>query len=423
MPKFRKLLRNRNFLLYSVGQAFSQFGDRLVQIVLIGFVYKRWPGSTFQLAKLFFFTLIPSFFISPIAGVYVDRWNKKYVMIISDAFRAITILLIPFFFIYRENIVPIYTVIFLIFAAACFFLPTKLAIIPNLVPKEDLLLANSASSITWVGSGIIGFSLGGVLAEWIGIKNSLYINSTVYFLSALSFLFLVYSMKNRDRGAKKPATPQPTKKVLEKSFFHDLKEGIKTLFSDGRIRFVTYIFFALFSMVGAVYVVAVVFIQETLESMTRHVGLFSMCIFAGLIAGSFIYGKVGQKLSRTKTIFVSIFLTGISINIFSIGLKIMKSFLFGSLSAALLGFFIAPIYVTATTIIHESIESRLRGRIFSSIGIIMNIGFLSFMLMSSMLAEHIDRFWILIVCGSGFAAFGIISVLVGFLKEVNFFSS
>src|SRR4030042_786140 len=104
MPKFRTLLKNRNFVLYSIGQAFSQFGDRLVQIVLIGFIYKRWPGSTFQLAKLFFFTVIPAFLISPVAGVYIDRWNKRYVMIASDIFRAAAILLIPLFFIYSKNI-------------------------------------------------------------------------------------------------------------------------------------------------------------------------------------------------------------------------------------------------------------------------------------------------------------------------------
>ncbi len=123
MPKFRTLLKNRNFVLYSVGQAFSQFGDRLVQIILIGFVYKRWPGSTFMLAKLFFFTVVPSFFISPIAGVYIDRWNKKYVMIVSDMFRAMAILCIPLFFIHGENIIPIYIIIFFVFASACFFLP------------------------------------------------------------------------------------------------------------------------------------------------------------------------------------------------------------------------------------------------------------------------------------------------------------
>ena len=422
MPDYRTLLKNRNFVLYSVGQAFSQFGDRLIQIVLIGFVYKRWPGSSFQLAKLFFFTLIPSFFISPIAGVYIDRWNKRYVMIASDVFRAVFILLIPLFFFFYENAIPIYVTIFLVFAAACFFLPARLSIIPKLVPRDDLLIANSASSMTWVVSGIIGFSFGGVLAEWVGIRNSLFVNSAVYVLSAASFLLLVYSMKRRNYSDEPQLTHPRIKTIFRKSFFHDFTEGLKTLFYDKKIRFIAYILFIFSSLMGAMYIVGVVFIQETLESMTKDVGILGMCLFAGLLLGSFIYGKIGNRLPRTKTIFMSIFLSGIFIDVFTIGLEMTKSLWFGSASAFLLGFFVSPIYVAATTIIHESTESNLRGRIFSSIGILMNLGFLVFMFASSMLAEHIDKIWILVACGSGFALFGIISMAVGFLKEFTFSS-
>jgi MFS family permease len=421
MPHFRTLFKNRNFVFYSIGQAFSQFGDRLVQIVLIGFVYKRWPGSTFMLAKLLFFTVIPSFFISPIAGVYIDRWDRKYVMIASDVFRALAILAIPLFFIYGESIMPIYIIIFLVFAAACFFLPARLSVIPNLVSREDLLIANSASSITWVASGIAGFSLGGILAEWIGIKNSLYMNSFVYILSAVSFLFLVYSMKGR-KSHSQPEAPLQKKTIFKKSFIRDLIKGLKTLIFDRKMRFVAYVFFILSSIMGAMYVVSVVFIQETLGSMTKDVGIFGMCLFLGLLIGSYIYGKVGNRLPRAKTIFISIMLMGLSLNTFAVALKMLKSFWLGGISAGLLGFFISPVYVTANTIIHESVESNLRGRIFSSIGIIMNLGFLLFMFMSSILAERIDKFWILLACGSGFLLFGIISTLAGLLKKTTFSS-
>ena len=423
MAKFRTLLKNRNFVLYSIGQAFSQFGDRLVQIVLIGLVYKRWPGSTVQLAKLFFFTVVPSFFISPIAGVYIDRWNKKHVMIVSDVLRAIAILLIPIFFLYKESIIPIYAIIFFIFASACFFLPARLSIIPTLVSKEDLLIANSASSITWVAAGIAGFSLGGLLAEWIGIRNSLLINALVYLLSATGFTLLLFRMRNGKKFSKPVFNPHEIKEVIRKSFRHDLIEGVKAIFFEKKIKFVVYIFFVFSSMIGAIYVVSVVFIQETLKSMTKYVGIFSMCLFAGLLVGSYIYGKIGQRFSRTKTIFFSLMLAGASINAFAVGLKIIQSLWAGCASAALLGLFISPIFVTSNVIIHECTESNLRGRIFSSIGIAMNLGFLLFMFLSSVLAEHIDRFWILMACGSGFSIFGLVNFLASFLKKTTFSSS
>ena len=408
MPHFRKLLRNRNFVLYSVGQAFSQFGDRLVQIVLIGFVYKRWPGSTFQLAKLLCFTLLPAFVISPIAGVYIDRWNKKYVMVVSDMFRAAAILCIPVFFVYRASVVPVYIILFLTFTAACFFLPTRLSVIPSLVSKEDILLANSASTITWVISGIAGFSFGGLLAEWIGVERSLYLNSAVYFLSAASFFFVLYSSR-----AAAPA---------EKTFFHDFRTGLKTLFSNKKMKFVMFSFFVVSSMIGACYVVLVVFIQETLHTMTKYVGLFSMCVFIGVFAGSLIYGKTGHRVSREKTVFLSIFLTGISMDIFVAGLRMTGSVPFGGIAAFLVGLFLSPAYVTANTIVHETIDRNLRGRIFSSLAVIMNFGFLLFMFLASFLAEHIDRLWILVACASGFAVFGLVGLVsfpTGYLREIN----
>ena len=422
MPKFRKLLKNRNFVLYSAGQTFSQFGDRLVNIILIGFVYKKWPGSTFMLAKLFVFTLLPSFFLSPIAGVYVDRWNKKYIMIASDLFRAIAILVVPAFFLYGESIIPIYITIFLIFAAACFFLPARFSIIPNLVPKEDLLLANSASSITWVTSGIIGFSLGGVLAEWIGIKESLYLNSFVYLLSAVSFALLAYSMR-KNIFSKQKTSSDDAEKISSKSMFRDIKEGLKTLFSERKIKIVASLFFILSSLLGASYVVFVVFVQETLGSMTKDIGLLSMCLFLGVLMGSYVYGKIGEKLSKEKTISASFFLTGFFIIVFTVGLKATRLFLFGGASILLAGFFIAPLYVTANTIIHETVDKNLRGRIFSSIGIIMNLGFLFFMFLSSILAERVGQMWILIVCGLVFIVLGIKTIKAGFLKDVTLSSS
>ena len=419
MPKFRTLLKNKNFVLYSIGQAFSQFGDRLVQILLIGLVYKRYPGSSLQLAKLFCFTVLPSFFLSPVAGVYIDRWNKKYVMMISDIFRAVAILLVPVIFIYRESIVPIYAIIFFVFAAACFFLPARLAVIPGLVPKENLLLANSASSITWVIAGITGFSLGGVLAEWIGIKNGLYLNALVYFLSAASFLMLAFSVKKRTQDAPGPREPVDVTKILKKSFLDDFKEGLKVLFLDKKIRFVAFTFFLFSSMIGALYVVGVVFIQDVMRSMTKDIGIFAMFLFIGLLVGSYMYGKTGKKFHRTKTVFASVFLTGLSIDAFVVGLKAMQSFWFGNAAMFCLGLFISPVYVTANTIIHETIESRLGGRVFSSIGIIINIGFLSFMFISSTLAEYVGRFWVLVFCGTLFSIFGIVNLIAEFLKKEN----
>ncbi|RKY38040.1 MAG: MFS transporter, partial [Candidatus Omnitrophota bacterium] len=83
------LLKKRNFFLLWISQIISQFGDRLTQMALIGLVYEIMPASSFSLAKVMSIPLIAVFLISPVAGVYIDRWDKQKTMYISDFLRGI----------------------------------------------------------------------------------------------------------------------------------------------------------------------------------------------------------------------------------------------------------------------------------------------------------------------------------------------
>ncbi len=411
MARYRELLRNRNFLLYSVGQLISQFGDRLVQITLVGLVYKISPHSTMQLAKVFSFTVIPAFFVSPIAGVWVDRWNNKKTMIICDVLRGCIILTFPVFLLVNQ-LSPIYIAIFCIFTCACFFLPAKFAIIPDLVSEDKLLLANSMSTITGIVGGVAGLTVGGLVLEWIDIKNTIYFNSLIYFTSAASLSLIIYKSKKEMMKEKTNVIGKKLKEAFKTSFLYELKEGLKYLFLKGKVRFVVCILFLLMSMVGAIYVVSVVFIQDVMGSMTKDIGLFGLFLCMGLLVGSYFYGKIGQRFSKNRAIYCSLLTSGLLIALFSVGLKITASFPLGSILVFLLGVVASPLMISANTIIHETIDDNMRGRIFSSLGIIMNIGLLLFMFIASSLAEMVGKMWILMVSGLIFAGFGLVGLVL-----------
>jgi len=365
-----------------------------------------------QFAKLLTFTIIPAFFVSPIAGVYVDRWNKKAVMLISDLVRGVLVLLIAFFLIKSPKIIPLYSAIFLIFASACFFLPAKFSIIPDLIGEKKLLIANSVVSITGIVAGVAGFTLGGLMLEWMDLEWGLYINAVVYFLSAASLLFIVSTHRQDVKGRTFGTLSKEITKILKKPFFHDLKEGFKHLLHGEKVRFVIYTYFILMSAVGAVYVVWVVFVQETLLSMTKDIGLFGLFLCIGLLLGSLIYGKVGNKISKNTAMFFSLISGGVFITIFAILLKLTASFTIGAIVIFFLGIALSPIMISANTIVHESIEERLRGRIFSSLGIVMNVGLLLFMFLASSFAEVIGRMWVLVFSGSLLAGCGMVGILL-----------
>ena len=402
--RYRDLLKERNFLLYSIGQLISQFGDRLVQIILIGLIYKISPGSTMQLAKTFAFTVIPAFFVSPIAGVWVDRWNNKKTMISCDVIRGCIMLTFPLF-VATNQLIPIYVAIFCIFTCACFFLPAKFAIIPDLVSEEKLLLANSLSTITTVVGGVAGLTFGGIVLELIDINKTIYLNALIYFTSAASLSFIIYKSK-REVRAQGYLIGKKIKEALKTSFVDELKEGLRYLFTGKNVRFVIYILFLLTSMVGAIYVVSVVFVQEIMGTMTRDIGLFGLFLCVGLLVGSYFYGKIGNRFSRNKTMYTSLAICGLLLALFTISLEATASFFIAGGMIFLLGAAFSPIFISASTIIHENVDENLRGRIFSSLGIIMNLGLLIFMFAASSLAEIIGKIWILLISAFVFIGFG-----------------
>ena len=407
MARFREVLSERNFFLLWVGQIISQFGDRLNQMALIAIVYSRAPGSPFELAKFFSFTIIPSFFVSPIAGAFIDRWDKKRTMIACDILRGVIVFAIPLLFLDLTPTFPIYTAVFLIFAVSCFFLPARLAIIPDIVSKEKLLVANSLFTVTAMIGAIFWFVVGGLLVEFLKVKGGLYLNSFVYLMSALAIVFIA----GHRRRQKKAEGSVGIEEIIKTSIVREIKDGMKYLAAHSEARFAFRMLFVLMAGAGAAYAVVIVFIQDAMGSMTRDLSFLGLFLGAGFFIGSVVYGKMGHRFSKAKSIFACLILCGISMCAFTAVLKGTKSFLGASVVAMILGIAMAPIGISTNTLIHEMVDEKMRGRIFSSLGIAMNLAFLIFMLGAAKLAERVDSGWILY----GVSVFYVASGILGFI--------
>jgi MFS family permease len=408
MSKFTEILRNRNFFFLLFGQIISQLGDRLDQMALIGFVYLRAPGSTIEIAKILSFTIIPVFLIGPIAGVYVDRWDRRRTMYVCDLVRAALVLTIPLFLFYTRNLTLIYLVIFLVFCIGRFFVPAKLSLIPEIVEKKDLLIVNSLVNTTGMIAAILGFGISGIVVEWLGAKSGFYLDSLSFLVSA-TLIFLI---------AKKASVPLDLKKVgqeivevVKKSVLQEIKEGILYFIKNKSIRFTAGVIFVLWSALGSIYVVVIVFVQNTLHSATKDLGLVVMFLGIGLFLGSLVYGRFGQKFSHYKIIFTSLILVGIMLVIFAVGIYHYPRFFVAALLSAGLGFLIAPIMIASNTIVHKASENTMLGKIFSSLEIIMHVGFLLFMFVSSLLAERFSHLYILIAVGGLVSMLGVINLI------------
>ncbi|MBI3009174.1 MAG: MFS transporter, partial [Candidatus Omnitrophica bacterium] len=299
MARFRDILRERNFSLLWSGQIISQFGDRLNQMALIGMVYEQVGYSTLGLAKVMLPMIIPVLIIGPVAGVYVDRWNRKWTMIISDITRGLFVLLIPLSLIYVKTMAPVYVIIFIVFSITRFFLPAKMAILPDIVSTDKLLIANSLSSTTRMIAAILSLPIAGFIVRWVGAKGGFYIDAISFFLSAF-MIWMIRLEKNSTHKYKDDliVTKEALGQSISRSVFKDVMEGLRYLISSRELLLVTAMSFLLMSGVGAVSVVIVVFIQESLKSVTRDLGLLGMSLGAGLFLGSVLYGRFGEMLPK-----------------------------------------------------------------------------------------------------------------------------
>lgn len=414
MVKFREVLFNKNFFCLWLGQIVSEFGDRLNQMALISLVYSKYPGSAFAMANLLFFIVVPVFIIGPFAGVYVDRWDRKKVMIIADITRAILVLMIPICVVFNF-IFPVYILVFFIFSASRFFIPSKLAFIPSLVSQEKLMVANTLSNTTRMIATILGFAAAGFIVNLVGHMWGFYLDGMSYIVSAV--LIAVITPKKELKKVKEDLhiTGEIIEKAIRKNVWQEITEGFKQMVMRNKMRLVTSIMFLIMAGAGSIFCIMIVFVQKAFGSVTKVLGVFGVFIGVGLFIGTVIFGKAGQKWSKVKTMFFCFILSGLFIALFSIYSSDDPVFMISGALLMCLGIVVAPIFTCTQTLIHLLVPDEVRGRIFSSMEAVMHLAFLVMMFLTAILAKYVSNLTILLSCALVFAFLGLCGVI--FYKE------
>ena len=410
MSKFHEVLKNRNFFFLWLGQIISQLGDRFGQMAIIGYISIGAPGSGMQLAKLLSFTILPVFIIGPVAGVYVDRWDRRRMMFISDLLRAMLVMVIPLFLLTKKSMPLVYFLIFLVFSIGRFFVPAKLSIIPELVKKEDLLIANSLVNITGMIAAIGGFALGGLIVQYWGVKGGFYLDGVSFFVSSALIFFIGPKQFSKIRIVQ---MGREIVEAIRKSVIQEVKEGLTYFIRKKEVGFTGLIMFLLGAAGGSAYVVGIVFIQQILHrTVTLGLGFLIMFLGIGLFLGALVYGRFGQRVSHFKMIFLSLFFSGLMLIIFVLTLVRYPYFSIAAVLSFILGLFVAPIIIAANTIVHNASTEEMMGKTFSSLEIAMHLGFFLFMFISSFLAEKISSVSVLTMVGFSFSLIGILGFFI-----------
>ena len=176
------VFRNRSFTLMWVGQLISGMGSALTTLAASILVF-RITGTAFSVGLMLIATAGPTILIGLMAGVFVDRYDRKRILLASDLLRGILICLIPILIPF--NIIWLYIIVALTSAITQFFDSAHASILPEVATDEELSAANSLMAISSVGSTTVGFAAAGIIASAYNINLAFYLDALSFGVSAL----------------------------------------------------------------------------------------------------------------------------------------------------------------------------------------------------------------------------------------------
>lgn len=189
------VLRQRNFTLLWCGQLVSIAGDWAVLIALPFYVYSL-TGSTLATGGMFIIETLPRVLIGSVAGVFVDRWDYRRTMIVSDLVRAA--LLLPLLAVRSfSDLWIVYLVALVQATVSQFFVPAENALLPRLVSTDHLVTANSLNSLGQQVARLLAPPLGGVFMASLGLHSVVWFDSATFLLSAILIALITFSPKQK----------------------------------------------------------------------------------------------------------------------------------------------------------------------------------------------------------------------------------
>ena len=350
-----RLALNGSFSALWAGQLVSLFGDRLNQLALVAVVAIS-TGSALATGLVFFAATLPNLLLSPIAGTFVDRWDHKEVMVVSDILRGALVLVLPLAAV--TNIVLVYPLIFLVTSISVFFRPARVAILPQIVPEKDLLSANSA---LWVGetiADVIGYPLAGIFVAVLGsaVPLAFWVDSATYLASAGLLATIVVQARARP---DKAASPQRVSFVAELAAgWHFLRR--ETVLLANTLQGAA----GQFSL-GIAIALTPSFVQITFNQSgfgwQAAYGFLETGLGLGNLIGGFAIGLIGARFAKGRMVIAGYTAWGLLIFLFALSnnLPVAIGLAFGQGVANMV--FIIP----SQTLFQERTPPELMGRVVS----------------------------------------------------------
>lgn len=356
-----QIFRKRDFSLMWSAQFVSTIGSALTDLAAGIFVFNV-TGSALNVGLVLMVTAIPTLFVGLFAGVFVDRFDRKKILLASDLLRGVFVLLIPIAIIGLGNeagIPVMYGLLFLSATVRTFFDPAWESILPEIASEEELTQANSFLSISSFGSTAVGFALAGLLAG-IDIHLPFFIDSATFMFSFLLVLLV--------RVPKNAPTDETTLGVV----VENLTSGAKYLWRTPLLRSLFLINIPILLSFGLWNVLLLPMAIRELHATEFEYGLQEGVTSIGFVVGSLVMARFGDRLPEGLWLVGGTILMGIFGILYGFAPNIEIAIFF----VAVTGLLNSPMGLGRRLLMQKNIPREMRGRVFAAFAVGRDVLFL-----------------------------------------------
>ncbi|MGC9334047.1 MAG: MFS transporter [Anaerolineae bacterium] len=424
---YQRLFRNRSFVALWLGQTVSFVGDYFYWLA-IPIMVERLTGSALQVGLSVMASALPMLLLGPVAGVFVDRWDRKRTMIAADLLRGLLVLLClqvktP------DQVWIYYVVAFLMSCVSRFFFPAQNAALPLIVrDKNDLLAANGLMQIVQTAGLLIGPALAGFSIGLWGAQIAFLVDSATFFVSMVAIVTMTVP---RTTSGRQAAAGSELAGV-----WSELREGVVFLFGN-RIMLGVLLCLAVVQLgVGAMNVIWVPFMQRTFGLGAEGLGVVDAAQGVGMALGGVMLGFMTARFSKRSLAGWSIVFIGGMIALIglspayslanlspeltsslpqadmSMGQRLLYMPLLVLLCSLLLGVALVPAQSAVTTMMQLAVPDLKRGRVGSALNALTTAAGLLSMVAAAALGEIVALRSIYLVSGIIVSAAGLVGLAV-----------
>src|SRR5258708_5481977 len=365
----KTILGFKPFRTLWLAQFVSIFGDFLALFGVIALITFRWHGTPVQVTAVSIAYLLPLAIIGPVAGVFVDHWNVKRIMIASDLIRAGLIMGLVF----ATDVRQICMIFAVLSAVSSFFAPAQSVTLRTVVPVEGLLAANSLMAQAFYVVRLLSPALAGALVSWLTEKSCFYLDTASFVFSAAMISTL---------SVARPVRAQVEKTV--KSLTQDFLAGNKFIFTHAGLAFVFIAMAMAMFVLGSFSPLISIYIRDSLAAGPKAFGTISAMVGVGLIVGTQLVNRLGRR-SKPHVVVGGLLALGVGVAL----LGLFRNIPMAAVSTFKVVFAIVFVWVGAKTMSKEETPPAMVGRVSSSFMSLISLAQVLGLMLSGLLAQRL----------------------------------